>query len=40
MEEILSGIILMTVVGYLFYIIAKKLNISEENHDDDDFSCH
>jgi len=40
--EILAGLLLIIIVSVVFYLIAKKLNLSEINkdNDSDDFSCH
>ncbi|WP_408956405.1 hypothetical protein [Natroniella sp. ANB-PHB2] len=42
MEEFLSGIVLIGFVGAVFYLLAKKLKVTEKDHnqDNDDFSCH
>ncbi len=40
MSEILAGLGIIVSFGIIFYLIAKKIDIFNSDHNDEDFSCH
>ena len=41
MSEIILGLLVIALGGFIYYKLAKKLNIFEKMQDnDDDFNCH
>lgn len=40
MSELLAGFGIIVSFGIIFYFLARKLDIFNSDHSDEDFSCH
>ncbi len=40
MSELLAGFGIIVSFGIIFYLLARKLDIFNSDHSDEDFSCH
>lgn len=40
MSELIAGLALLAAGGFVFFLLAKKIDILNSDHEDEDFSCH